>query len=98
MDLVTILISGMIGFVLGEVVYWCVIRPLIDKQRVHVFRPNKKKIMVFIHKDGVVVTEYRKKRSFVNMDGRTFMTCGYDIIVYADDEIKPIYAAQSSSE
>lgn len=99
MDLVTILISGMIGFVLGEVIYWWGIRPLIDRQsRVHVFRPNKKKIMVFIHKDGVVVTEYRKKRSFVNMNGRTFMTCDCDIIVYADDEIKPIYAIQSSSE
>lgn len=93
------LISMMIGFVLGEIIYWCVIGPLFDKKsRAHVFRPNKKKIMVFIHKDGVVVTEYRKKRSFVDMDGRTFMTCDCDIIVYADDEIKPIYAIQSSSE
>lgn len=98
MDLTTILISGTIGFVLGEVIYWCVISPLIGKQRVHVFRPNKKKIMVFIHKDGVVVTEYRKKRSFINVDGRTFMTYDCDILVYTDDEIEPIYAAQSSSE
>lgn len=97
MDLVTILISGMIGFVLGEIIYWCVIGPLIDKQsRVHVFRPNKKRIMVFIHKNGVVVTEYRKKGSFVSMYGRMFKTCDCDILVYADDEVKPIYPIQSS--
>ena len=52
--------------------------------------------MVFIHKDGVVVTEYRKKGSFVSMDDRMFKICDYDIIVYADDEMKPIYPVQSS--
>ena len=99
MDPVTILISGMIGFVLGEVIYWCVIGPLIDRQsRVHVFRPNKRRIMVFIHKNGVVVTEYRKKGSFVSMDGRMFKACGSDILVYADDEMRPIYPIQPPSE
>ena len=97
MDLVTILISGMIGFVLGEIIYWCVIGPLIDRQsRVHVFRTNKKRIMVFIHKDGVAVTEYRKKGSFVCMEGRMFKTYDCDILVYTDDEVKPIYPVQSS--
>ena len=54
--------------------------------------------MVFIHKDGVVVTEYRKNGSFVSMYGRVFKTCGSDILVYVDDEMKPIYPIQPPSE
>lgn len=94
MDVATMVMSMILGFAIGEVVYWLIIRRLIDRlmYRPFTFKTQKnEKLVVMVFKDRVMVRKIKKKDLYITNNGRTWkIDENKNVMVYIEDSLKPV--------
>ena len=87
----SIIIGIIIGFILGESIYWLIIRPVLNRSwGLKVMKSNGKKMVVAVFKDRVMIRRFKVRHPFVTMNGRMYKLRDEDSIeVYMDDSLKP---------
>lgn len=94
MDIATTVMSMILGFVLGEVVYWLIIRCLIDRlmHRPFTFKTQKnEKLVVMVFEDRVLVRKIKKKDQYITYkDDIGTIGKNRNVMVYIEDSLKHI--------
>lgn len=94
MDIATTVMSMILGFAIGEVVYWLIIRRLIDwsEYRPFTFKTQKnKKLVVMVFKDRVIVRKIKNKDQYItNNDSTRKIDENRNVMVYIEDSLKTV--------
>lgn len=92
MDIATMIVSMILGFVIGEVVYWLIIRRLIDwlMQQPFTFKTRKnQKLVVAVFEDRVMINRIKiKSITYSDINGTKFYGEDTKVLVYIDDKLK----------
>lgn len=93
MDIATTVMSMILGFVIGEVVYWLIIRRLIDRlmYRPFTFKTQKnERLVVMVFEDRVMVRKIKQKDYFTYDDNIKKIDGNRKVMVYIDDNLKSV--------
>ena len=94
MDIATTVMSMILGFAIGEVVYWLIIRRLIDRlmHRPFTFKTQKnEKLVVMVFEDRVMVRKIKNKDQYItNNDSTRKIDENRNVMVYIEDSLKTV--------
>lgn len=92
MTFATTVMSMILGFVIGKVVYWLIIRRLIDwlMQRPFTFKTRKnQKLVVAVFEDRVMINRIKAKTiTYTDINSTKFYGEDTKVLVYIDDNLK----------